>query len=168
MNELWRTIALIYVDDGQYYTVSRQASNHGSYASFWFYFPILRSVCTADLCGMMWQHQSHSLLRTARFVVLEKGAWLSMIFPRSFELYLHFSHHHSQPCMYLNECKGWMLNWARMLIALIIKYNWIKNSSYKGKYFIWKTGSWVLLLISLFWIGRKYNLDFHGFLFLYP
>ena len=28
----------------------------------------------ADLCGMMWQHQSHSLLRTARFVVLEKGA----------------------------------------------------------------------------------------------
>ena len=33
-NELWRTIALIYVDDGQYYTVSRQASNHGSYASF--------------------------------------------------------------------------------------------------------------------------------------
>ena len=28
-------------------------------------------MCASDLCGMMWQHQSHSLLRTARFVVLE-------------------------------------------------------------------------------------------------
>ena len=26
------TIALIYVNDGQYYTVSRRASDHGSYA----------------------------------------------------------------------------------------------------------------------------------------
>ena len=28
----WSTTALIYVDDGQYYTVSRRASNQGSYA----------------------------------------------------------------------------------------------------------------------------------------
>ena len=32
-NELWRTIALIYVDDGQQYTVSQQASDQGSYAT---------------------------------------------------------------------------------------------------------------------------------------
>ena len=32
MNELWRTIALIYVNNGQYYTVSRRASDQGSYA----------------------------------------------------------------------------------------------------------------------------------------
>ena len=31
-NELWRTTALIYVNEGHYYTVSRQASDQGSYA----------------------------------------------------------------------------------------------------------------------------------------
>ena len=29
--ELWRTTALIYVNDRQYYTISRWASNQGSY-----------------------------------------------------------------------------------------------------------------------------------------
>ena len=32
INERERTTAIIYVDDRQYYTVSRQASNQGSYA----------------------------------------------------------------------------------------------------------------------------------------
>ena len=31
-NELWRTTALIYVDNGQYYTVSRRVTDQGSYA----------------------------------------------------------------------------------------------------------------------------------------
>ena len=30
-NELWRTTSLIYVDNGQYYTLSRWASDQGSY-----------------------------------------------------------------------------------------------------------------------------------------
>ena len=30
-NELWRTTALVYVDNGQYYTLSRRASDQGSY-----------------------------------------------------------------------------------------------------------------------------------------